>query len=94
VAKDTTVKPDGTIAQKPSIGQTMAAMIGGIIAVKLATYVVTTMWRLVTREDPPQVDMNVSAGKKAAWIALVGAVTGGARQLVRDKIMPPVEGAA
>ncbi len=40
-------------------------MIAGILAVKLATYVVTTLWRLVTREDPPQIDMDVAPGKKA-----------------------------
>jgi hypothetical protein len=69
-------------------------MVAGIIAVKLATYVVTTAWRLATREEPPQVDEPVSAGKKAAWLALVGAATGAARQTARDFIKPPTPGTA
>jgi hypothetical protein len=88
------VKPDeetasGVPAQKPSLFQNLGAIVAGLIAVKLATYVVTTMWRLVTRENPPQIDEPVSAGKKAAWLALVGAATGAARQTARDKIKPP-----
>ncbi len=45
-------QPDGSIPQKPSMLQTVGAMVAGILAVKLATYVVTTLWRLVLREDP------------------------------------------
>jgi hypothetical protein len=88
------VLADGSVAQKPSLAQNIGALIAGIIAVKLATYVVTTAWRLATREDPPQVDMDVSAAKKAAWIALVGAATGAARQAARDVIKPPSPGPA
>ncbi|CAN5541724.1 hypothetical protein BH24ACT26_BH24ACT26_20430 [soil metagenome] len=80
---------DGSLAQKPTMGQTLGAMIAGILAVKLASYVVTTVWRLVTREDPPQMDMEVSMGKKAVWLALIGAATGAARQAARDVIKPP-----
>jgi hypothetical protein len=76
---------------KPSLVQTLGAMIAGIIAVKLATYIVTTMWRLATKEDPPQADDPAPAGKKAAWIALIGAATGAARQVARDAIKPPSE---
>lgn len=94
MGKDKTIQADGTLSQKPSLAQTVAATIAGIIAVRLATYAVTTMWRLVTREDPPQIDMRVSPGKKAAWIALVGAASGAARQAARDIIKPPVEGPA
>ena len=79
---------------KPSLLQTLGAMIAGIIAVKVASYMVTTMWRLVTREDPPQVDQPAPAGKKAAWIALIGAATGAARQAARDLIKPPTAGPA
>lgn len=79
----------GAPARKPSVFQNIGAIIAGLMAVKLATYVVTTMWRLVTRENPPQVDEPVSVGKKAAWLALVGAATGAARQTARDKIKPP-----
>ena len=79
---------------KPSLFQTVGAMIAGIIAVKLATYIVTTMWRLATKEDPPQVDEAAPPGKKAAWIALIGAATGAARQVARDAIKPPTEGPA
>lgn len=82
-------QPDGSTPQKPTIFQTIGAMVAGIIAVKIATYVVTTVWRLATREEPPQVDENVSPAKKAAWLALTGAVTGTARQTVRDLIKPP-----
>lgn len=85
---------DGTIAQKPTIAQTIAAALLGMIAVKLATLVVTTMWRLITREDPPQIDMDVPAGKKAAWVAMIGAATGAARQMARDKVKPPMKGPA
>ncbi|HET7481669.1 MAG TPA: hypothetical protein VFK89_02285 [Actinomycetota bacterium] len=88
------VTADGSVAQKPSIFQTVGAIVAGMIAVKLATYIVTTLWRLVTKEDPPQVDMRVPAGKKAAWIALIGAATGSARQIARDLIKPPTEGPA
>ena len=85
---------DGSIPEKPSLFQTLAAAIAGILAVKLATYVVTTGWRLVTKEDPPQIDAAVSIPKKAAWIGLIGAVTGAARQSVRDAIKPPMSGPA
>lgn len=87
-------QPDGSIPQKPSLFQTVAAAVAGILAVKLATYVVTTGWRLVTKEDPPQIDQAVSIPKKAAWIGLIGAVTGAARQSVRDAIKPPGTGPA
>jgi hypothetical protein len=79
----------GQPAQKPSLIQNLGAIIAGVIAVKLATYVITTLWRLVTRENPPQVDEPVSLGKKAAWIGLVGAATGAARQAAREVIKPP-----
>ncbi len=94
MAKDTDIQADGSLPQKPTLFQTVAATIAGLIAVKLATYVVTTGWRLVTKEDPPQIDQNVSIPKKAAWIGLIGAVTGAARQSVRDLIKPPMSGPA
>jgi hypothetical protein len=74
---------------KPSLFQTLGALVAGILAVKIATYIVTTLWRLVTREEPPQADAPAPAAKKAAWIALVGAATGAARQVARDAIKPP-----
>jgi hypothetical protein len=79
----------GQPAQKASLFQNIGAIIAGVIAVKLATYVITTLWRLVTRENPPQVDEAVSIGKKAAWLGLVGAATGAARQAAREVIKPP-----
>jgi hypothetical protein len=85
---------DGSVAQKPSLAQTIGAALLGMLAVKLATYIVATGWRLATKEDPPQVDQNVSAGKKAAWIALIGAATGAARQTARDVVKPPTDGPA
>ena len=88
------ITADGSVAQKATIFQTIAAMIAGIIAVKIATYVVTTLWRLVVREDPPQIDMRVPVAKKAAWVGLVGAASGAARQAARDLIKPPSEGPA
>ena len=88
------VQPDGAIPQKPSLAQNLGAAIAGMLMVKLMTYIVTTVWRLVTREDPPQIDAAVRPAKKAAWIALIGASTGAARQMARDKIKPPVDGAA
>lgn len=87
-------QPDGSIPQKPNILQTVGAMVAGILAVKLASYLVTTLWRLVLREDPPQIDQKVPLGKKAAWLALIGAVSGAARQSVRDIIKPPTAGPA
>ena len=87
-------QPDGSMPQKPSMVQNLGAMVAGIIAVKIASYIVTTAWRLVTHEDPPQIDQDVPAGKKAAWVALIGAATGAARQMSRDKIKPPVSGPA
>ena len=80
---------DGSIEQKPSLAQTIGAAVAGMIAVKLATYIVATAWRLATKEDPPQVDANVAPGKKAVWIALIGAATGAARQTARDVVKPP-----
>ena len=76
-------------AQKPSLPQTLLAALVGMVAVKVATYAVTTAWRLATREDPPQVDSPAPAHKKALWVGLVGAVTGASRQAVRDLIRPP-----
>jgi hypothetical protein len=88
------VTASGLPAEKPSLFQTVGAMLAGIVAVKLATYVVTTAWRLVTRENPPQLDEPVAAAKKAAWIGLVGAASGAARQAARDIIKPPTAGPA
>ncbi len=78
--------------KKSSLLQSVGAMIAGIIAVKLAPYIVTAMWRLATREEPPQADEAVHPAKKAAWIALVGAATGAARQTARDFIKPAPAG--
>lgn len=87
-------QPDGSTPQKSSMAQNIGALILGILAVKLASYIVTTAWRLVTREDPPQVDQAVPIGKKAAWLALIGAATGASRQAARDIIKPPTAGPA
>ena len=92
--KDQTVQPDGQPSQKPSVFQNIGAMVAGLLAVRLVTYVVTTLWRLITREEPPQIDQAVRPAKKAAWIALIGASTGAARQMARDKIKPPTDGPA
>lgn len=91
--KEGVVQPDGPVVQKPTLLQSIGATIAGLLAVKLVTYVITTVWRLVTREDPPQIDQAVRPAKKAAWIALIGASTGAARQMARDKVKPPVDGA-
>ena len=88
------IQPDGSLPQKPTIFQTIAAAVLGMLAVKVATYIVTTLWRLVTREDPPQIDMAVPVAKKAAWVGLVGAASGAARQAARDIVKPPTGGAA
>jgi predicted small integral membrane protein len=85
------ITAEGSVSQKATIFQTIAAMVAGMIAVKVSTYIVTTLWRLVTREDPPQIDMNVPVAKKAAWVGLVGAASGAARQAARDLIKPPSE---
>lgn len=74
---------------KPTIVQTLGAAIAGVLATRVAAYAVTTLWRLVTREDPPQVDQPGRVAKKAAWIGLIGAATGAARQAARDVIKPP-----
>ncbi|CAN5415020.1 hypothetical protein BH18ACT16_BH18ACT16_01530 [soil metagenome] len=87
-------QPSGSMPQKPSLVQNIGALVAGILAVKLATYVTVTAWRLATREDPPQMDEAVGALKKAVWIALLGAATGAARQTVRDFIKPPTTGVA
>jgi len=87
-------QPDGSTPQKPSLAQNVGALVLGILAVKLATYIVTTLWRLITREDPPQIDQAVPVGKKAAWLALIGAATGASRQAARDIVKPPTAGPA
>lgn len=87
-------QPDGSPTQKPSMFQNVGALIAGIVAAKLAAYVITTAWRLATKEEPPQVDQAVPAKKKAAWLALIGAATGASRQIARDVIKPPTEGPA
>lgn len=87
-------RKDPEAEAKPSLVQTVGATIAGIMAVKLATYVVTTAWRLVTSEDPPQLDERSTRAKKAAWLALIGAATGAARQTARDAVKPPTEGPA
>ena len=87
-------QPDGSIPQKPSMLQTIGAALAGIIAVKVAVYLVTTLWRLLLREDPPQIDQKVPAAKKAAWVGIVGAASGAARQVARDMIKPPGDGPA
>jgi len=86
-------QPDGTVPEKPSLAQTILAMVAGVLAVKIVTYMVVTMWRLVTREDPPDLEQDVSVAKKAAWLGIIAASTGVARQVVRDAIKPPTAGA-
>lgn len=75
--------------QKSSLLMTILAALAGVLAVKLATYIVTTGWRLATREEPPQADDPVPIAKKAMWIGLIGAITGAARQAARDYVKPP-----
>ncbi len=87
-------KRDGSTARKPSLFQTLAAALAGLVAVKIITYVVVTLWRLATREDPPDLEEETSFAKKAIWIALIAAATGTARQLARDWVKPPSPGAA
>ena len=94
MAKDRVVKPDGSLTQKPTMFQSVGAMLAGILAVKLSTYVVVTLWRLVTREDPPDIDEAVHWSRKAVWLALIGAATGASRQAARELIKPPTSGAA
>jgi catalase (peroxidase I) len=89
-----TRQPDGSVPRDPTMLQTVGALIAGLLAVKVASYAITTFWRLVLREDPPQIDQDVHWGKKAAWLALIGAATGAARQSVRDLIKPPTVGPA
>lgn len=84
----------GVPPEKTSLFQTLGAVIAGIAAVKLATYVMTTGWRLATRENPPQADEAVPIAKKALWIGLIGAATGAARQAARDFVKPPGGGPA
>ncbi len=80
--------------RKPALWQTIAAAIAGLIAVKIVTYLLVTVWRLATREDPPDLDQDAPIAKKATWLGLIAAATGVARQLVRDAIKPPSPGAA
>lgn len=87
-------QPDGSITQKPTFAQNVGAALAGIAAAKIAAYAVTTVWRLATREEPPQIDQRVSALKKAVWLGTFAAATGIARQTVHDLIKPPVEGPA
>lgn len=94
MTKQDTVQPDGSATQKPTLIQKIGAALAGMIAARVATYFVTTMWRLVTREDPPQIEMRVPFAKKALWVALVGGMSGAAAQVARDVIKPPVEGSA
>ncbi|MEA2452913.1 MAG: hypothetical protein QOG04_1623 [Actinomycetota bacterium] len=94
MSKEEITQPDGSPTERANMLQNVGAMIAGLIAVRVVTYIVTTIWRLVTREEPPQIDQAVRPAKKAAWIALIGASTGAARQMARDKIKPPVDGAA
>ena len=82
------LQPNESTPQKPTIGQKLLAAIAGLIAVRIVAYVVTTMWRLVTREDPPQIDEAAPIAKKAAWVALIAAATGATRQAVNDVIKP------
>jgi hypothetical protein len=84
-------QPEATQGSKPSPLRSVGAVVAGLVAVKLASVVVTTGWRLATREDPPQLDEAAPLAKKAAWIALVAAATGAARQLARDYVNPPSE---
>lgn len=89
--KSEVLQPGGSVPPKPTMLQSLGATIAGLLAVKLVTYIITAVWRLITREDPPQIDQAVRPAKKAAWIALIGASTGAARQMARDKVKPPVD---
>ena len=84
-----TIEADEQEERKSSFLKTILATLAGVIAVKMATYIVTTGWRLATKEDPPQADDPAPIAKKAMWIGLIGAVTGAARQAARDYVKPP-----
>lgn len=77
---------------RPSIVQTIGAAIAGMIAVKIVSYAVVALWRLTTREDPPDLEEEVPLAKKALWVAVIAAATGTARQLARDWVKPPTSG--
>ncbi len=91
--KDTR-QPDGSRTQEPTMLQNLGAIVAGLVAARIATYAVTAVWRLATREEPPQIDQRVPVGKKALWLGLMGGFTGAARQAARDLVKPPTEGPA
>lgn len=68
------------------------AALAGILAARIALYALATLWRLATREDPPQADSATPVAKKAAWLALAGAAAGATRQAARDYVKPPQAG--
>ncbi|MBA3350187.1 MAG: DUF4235 domain-containing protein [Actinobacteria bacterium] len=87
-------QPDGSIPEEPTGTQMFLAAVGGVLAAKLSTRVVTYVWRNVTGEDVPKVHQQASTVKKLMWLAVAGVVSGSARQVVRDWIKPVTVGPA
>lgn len=87
-------QPDGSIPEEPTGTQMLLAAVGGVVAAKLSTRVVTYVWRNVLDEDVPKIHQQASAVKKAMWLGIAGIVSGSARQIVRDWIKPVTRGPA
>ncbi len=87
-------QPDGSIPEEPTGTQMFLAAVGGVLAAKLSTRLVTYFWREVTGEDVPKVHQQASTAKKLLWLAVAGVVSGSARQVVRDWIKPVTTGPA
>jgi len=87
-------QPDGSIPEEPTGTQMVLAAVGGVMAAKLATRLVTYVWRSFTGEDVPKVHQQASTAKKVTWLAVAGIVSGSARQIVRDWIKPVTTGPA
>ena len=87
-------QPDGSIPEEPTATQMLLAAVGGVLAAKLSTRVVTYVWRSITGEDVPKVHQQASTTKKAMWLTVAGIVSGTARQVVRDWIKPVTRGPA
>ncbi len=85
---------DGSIPEEPTGTQMFLASVGGVLAAKLASRLVTYVWRSLTGEDVPKVHQQASTTKKLTWLAVAGVISGSARQIVRDWIKPVTTGPA
>jgi hypothetical protein len=77
--------------RKGGMARTVAAVVLGGVAAKIATKGAEKIWTKGFRQDVPLMQQGEPLMKKAAWLALSSALVGVARELARDFAAPKAQ---